>query len=263
MASKNTGERDELIAILNLIDLKDKGIIFNGEIIQQIRNGSVECKSLPRDVNIQELQNLSDSELNKLANASGVTKAPSGAKSDVEINGVGYSIKSNRSAPPAIVNHTARPGFFNVCSKVNSNVELLDNIIDEYWELRMSKKIGEDVKNTDEQSPFRDHKEYFRPILNYFLFTGSGSGDSSFPSDFIIQFDNPLNPNEWHIYDKSNALDLFWERLVFSLRSKKGMPTGYPDQMTPRMLTQKSSIARWTNFIDGDYRGALHIRSSK
>jgi hypothetical protein len=44
--------------------------------------------------------------------------------------------------------------------------------------------------------------------------------------------------------------------MVFSLRSKKGMPPKYPDID----LEIKRQIEPWVTYIDGDYRGALHIR---
>ena len=38
------------------------------------------------------------------------------------------------------------------------------------------------------------------------------------------------------------------------------MPSGYPYKMSKKALINKSSVEKWTEFIDGDYRGALHIR---
>ena len=102
-----------------------------------------------------------------------------------------------------------------------------------------------------------------RPIINYFLFDGTGQKDSHYPSKGIIVFENPLISNGWDLYYKTNALDFFWNKLIFSLRSKKGMPTGYPDKMSKKAMLQKSSIDKWTQYIDGGYRGALHIRTTK
>ncbi len=54
-----------------------------------------------------------------------------------------------------------------------------------------------------------------------------------------------------------------WDKLIFSLRSKKGIPNNYPDVTSKKLIPLKSSIAKWTKHIDGAYRGALHIRTKK
>ncbi len=69
-----------------------------------------------------------------------------------------------------------------------------------------------------------------------------------------------MNVDSWLIYDENNALDSLWGKLVFSVRSNKGMPEGYPN-VSDKLQDLKPSYERWTNFIDGAYRGALHIRS--
>lgn len=258
----NRGERDELIGIIKLLDVKKSNGQFDGFNVQSVKSGNTEC-SLVAGINLKTLSALSDNQLTGIAQQCGVTKAPGGSKADVVINGIGYSMKSIRSAPPAIVNHTARPGFENVCTRVNSNIQTLDNIIDEYWRLRNNRVIREDTKNIDANCPFKSHKEFMRPILNYFLFTGTGQKDSSYPAEKIISITDPIDIGNWSVYDKSNALDLFWDKMVFSLRAKKGMPSGYPDNMSPKAMLTKSSVDVWTDYIDGDYRGALHIRTTK
>lgn len=259
----NNGERDELIAIMKLIEARDKGMIFDGQKVTSIKVNNRECLELPNDYNWHSLVSLDDTRLTCEVLKFGVGKAPALSKADVTINNVGYSLKSNRAAPPALVNHTARPGFEQVALRTNSDILVLDELIDEYWRLRKSKIIGEDVRNTDMNSPFKGHLEYFRPILNYFFFTGTGSKDSNYPADKTINLNSPLKITEWTIYDKSNAMDLYWDKLIFSLRAKKGMPSGYPDNMTQNQRSLKKSVDRWTEYIDSDYRGALHIRATK
>jgi hypothetical protein len=257
----NQGERDELLSIIKLIDLRDRKILFDGFIINSIKVKEIECLSIPNGNTLEEISNFSDENLLKFTKSLKVGKAPARAKADVYINDIGYSIKSNSSAPPALVNHTARPGFENVCNQVKVDISGLDLIIDKYWELRKQQLIKEDVKISHELCPFKDKKEYLRPILNYFLFIGSGSGESKYPASKILNFTDPINTSNWKIYDSSNALDLYWDKLIFSLRSSKGMPKGYPDNMTPKALETKSSVDRWTEYINENYRGALHIRT--
>ncbi|NLE05562.1 MAG: hypothetical protein GX638_12280, partial [Crenarchaeota archaeon] len=179
-------------------------------------------------------------------------------KADVYINNIGYSVKSLQSAPPALVNHTARDGWERACSYVNESIVELDNIIKEYWEKRNSGIISEDIRNSNPLSPFRNHKEYMTKILNYFLFTGSGSRISPSPAEYILEFDNPLNTKTWSIY-KDEYLDKFWNNLIFSLRSSKGMGN-YPNIKDPN---KKASMEKWTVLYEGAYKGALHVRVGK
>jgi hypothetical protein len=257
----NKGERDELLAIMKLIEIRDANQLFDGLKIESIKVKEIECLSIPNDFSLTQISQFSDEDLISFTRKIKVGKAPARAKADVYINDIGYSIKSNRSAPPALVNHTSRPGFENVCVKVGADITILDNLISKYWELRIKQSIREDVKMSNPNCPFIQEIEFLKPILNYFLFTGSGSGDSKFPAQKIINFTDPLDFNNWKIYGFDDALNLYWDKLVFSLRAKKGMPSGYPDKLSSKALTTKSSVDIWTNHIDGDYRGALHIRT--
>ena len=165
---------------------------------------------------------------------------------------------------PALVNHTSRPGFEFASDQSGFDIKVLDAMIDEYWALRESGKIREDIMNDDVLSPFRNKKEVLRPLLNYFLFDGTGSKVSALPADHILGFTNPLKPETWRLYNRSNAIDDMWDNLVFSLRAKKGMPSGYPDNLkSQKMKDAKPSIDLWTKYINHDYRGALHIRSTQ
>jgi hypothetical protein len=259
----NIGERDELIAILKFIDLKRNKGLFDGKEIKTIYCGDVSCIDLPTDFSVSKLIHLNDDELKHIARTCGVKKAPSNSKADIQINSVSISIKSNRSAPPAIVNHTSRPGFENVCRKVSVDIKFLDSLIAEYWRMRKARLIKEDVKNTDKNSPFKEHKEFFKPLLNYFLFKGTGSRESIYPAQLILTLTDPLDPKTWEVLNEEAALDKYWEKLVFSLRAKKGMPEGYPDNMSKKANLFKSSVDIWTEYINGDYRGALHVRALK
>jgi hypothetical protein len=257
----NQGERDELIVQLKLIELKQQSFNLNQVGIVNSVKLKTEYKSLPEGLNLNTILTFSDVQLQSLAIGCGITKAGTGYKADTIINGEAISLKSNKSAPPALVNHTTRPGFEFAALNSNADIKALDEIINEYWNLRMSKQIGEDIHNSSLLSPFRNKKEELKPILNYFLFDGTGGSLSKLPANRILGFTNPLDVSTWHLYDKNDAVDLYWDKLVFSLRAKKGMPSGYPDTLSSKMKMFKPSIDLWTKHIDGDYRGALHIRS--
>ena len=184
-------------------------------------------------------------------------KAPTGSKADLEINGVRYSVKNSLGAKSAIVNHTNRAGFLKVFNLLKLNIAILDEMINEYWEKRISGILKEDVKNQDANSPFTKHKEYLKPILEYFLFAGTGKGLSNFPADKMFIFNEPENTREYKILTQSEAVNMVWDDLTFSVRSKRGMPKQYD----PKKNTE---LAPWIRFYPTETsspKGALHIRS--
>ena len=76
----------------------------------------------------------------------GIEKARTSSKADISVNGISYSLKEINGSPPAIVNHTPRHGFENVCSTIGVSIDELDKIIEEYWDLRLSGQIKQDTK---------------------------------------------------------------------------------------------------------------------
>lgn len=256
----NAGERDELLIKLYLVSMRDNGLKFNGIPIRSVGFANLEYKPLPNGLSTN-FSALSDTQLSSLSNLLGITKAGVFNKSDVYINGEGYSLKSFSAAPPALVNHTARPGFETACNFVGVNIHHLDTLVDEYWNLRTKGIITEDIRNSDINSPFRHAKHILKPVLEYFLFIGSGRGPSNYPAKYILDYVQPSNPSTWHILTPDEAVDKIWDKLIFSIRAKKGMPKNY-DKNT-YCKPNATSIGRWTQYHSGDYRGALHIRAHK
>ena len=256
----NAGERDELLIKLKLIEMRDNGVTpaFLGVPITQLGFVGKCYGSLPQGLSLNGIRN-NNAAIVSACTAAGVLKAPTSYKSDVYINGKGYSLKSLSAAPPALVNHTARLGFETACNHSGVNIATLDQIIDNYWALRLAGTIGEDVANSNPHSPFAAYQAYMEPILEYFLFTGSGAGVSTYPSDFILDYKDPLNENTWHSCCPQTAVALLWPKLIFSVRATKGMPTNYC--LNNYCGPNAQSIARWVRQSSGKYRGALHIRS--
>lgn len=184
-------------------------------------------------------------------------KAPTGSKADLEINGVRYSVKNKLGAKSAIVNHTNRAGFLRIFKLLNIDISKLDEIINEYWDKRISGKIKEDSNNKDTNSPFSKHREYLKPVLEYFLFTGTGSKDSSFPADKILIFDEPEDTENYIVLNKSETVNSLWDHLTFSIRSKKGMPSNY----NPIKHKDLSPWVRIHQSTASSPKGSLHIRS--
>ena len=220
--AKNIGEYDEMRAKLHLIELRDAGktVVIGGKnvVVRTVQNDGVECASLPAGT---VLSRLSDLQVEKLAIKVGAFKAPAGSKADVYVNGLGISVKSHRGANPAFLNHTHRAGFLKVCERVGVSIDELDDIIRDYWVKRKSGLIGEDVKNSDPNSPFKNHLAYLKPIMNYFLFTGTAQKDSPYPADCILDFIDPLRESSWK-FSKDEYLDDNWNHIIFSVRSKEG-----------------------------------------
>ena len=257
----NEGEKDELLFKIQLVYMRDNDKALFGEKLTSVGFKSSEYKTIPKNINLSSLKSMSDSELKDLSSIIGISKASTGCKADVYINGIGVSLKSLQAAPAALVNHTARPGFEFACKNANVDIETLDEIVNHYWELRMNGKIAEDIRNSDIDCPFKDKKDYMKPILEYFLFVGSGRKISIAPAEYIIEFLDPLNPSTYKKLTKKDAVEEFWPNLTFSIRAKKGMPKNY--KLESYNGRNAASIAKWVRFFSGDYRGALHIRISK
>lgn len=237
------GERDELLIIEKLVSLRGKRAGVIGTI-----NSVADYLGIEYPVGTKTAQ---------------IMKAPTGAKRDVVINGKGYSLKSTRAAPPAIVNHTTREKWIRVCGRVGVQIVMLDAMVSEYWELRTKGKIGEDIPVSDSRCPFGNtcrRRRNLKVLIKYFLFDGTGSKDSRYPADFILEFTDPLDATKWRVWDRDSTFDHMWPNMVFSIRAKKGMPSDYP---TMRNAKKKAQIAPWVRFIDRDYRGALHIRTRR
>ena len=248
----NEGEISERILKAFLLREKDerRGDTIFGRITELSDDGELENAIWDKKAE----SCLKNSDWNGIEKILGIGKSKTGTKADVSINNVAYSVKEISSAPPAIVNHTPRNGFENVCERINVKIDTLDEIIDKYWEKRLAGEITEDILNSNEKSPFLEHKEYLKPIINYFLFIGTGSRDSNFPAEKILNVKYKELPNGLEIIEKEDYFESVWENLVFSLRSK-GMPNRYEHNNH-----EYESVRRWTRFTDGRYKGALHIR---
>ncbi len=237
----NVGEKDELQITKTLLNLRGKFIPSLEFTIETVADYSGRIYSDASCI---------------------ITKAPVSAKRDITINGRGFSLKSSRAAPPAIVNHTTREKWLNVCEQLKINIGMLDEMVSDYWNLRTGGKIGEDIHTTSCMCPFgntEERKLYLKKLIDYFLFDGTGSARSKYPADYILEFNDPLNPDTWRLLDRNRAFFTEWPKMVFSVRSKKGMPSKYPNIDS----AQKTLIEPWVRFINGDYRGALHIRAKK
>ena len=247
----NIGEKSEHYLKAFLLKRRDENI--SDTVFGKIQD-------LSDDANLSELKWKSDAEpflrsydIPNLVDVLGIAKARTCSKADITVNGTSYSLKEMGASPPAIVNHTPRHGFETACNHVGVSIDELDDIITEYWALRQNGTIKEDTKISDPNCPFRSHKDYLKPIIEYFLFTGTGSGISNFPADKVLEINFRNLPDSMKIFEMDDYYDQIWEKLQLSIRSK-GMPPRYPE------CKNFDSISRWTRIAERKFKGSLHIR---
>ena len=251
----NKGEKAEIFFKAKLLYLKDSGeeLTDIGEITQLSDDSNLE--DLEWDSKYLPLLNNRDFE--SIQECIGLKKSSNMSKADVTINNISYSIKL-KDEKPSIINHTTRPGFERICGILKIEMDPLDQCIEKYWEKRIAGTITEDIRNSDPQCPFTPYKDYFKPIINYFVFTGAGSQDSEFPAEQVLVLDYKALENKINIYNKDQYFDSIWPKLIFSLRgggeSKRGMPKDYP------VCADSESIGKWTKETPDGYKGALSVR---
>lgn len=267
--SKNSGESGELLVKAKLLKMIIEGQEFcDGSKIKQIDAGDFKSKdgsyTYNQDIDETSINEVCESgakydhdRIKKILNPLGIAKAGSRMKADVIINNISYSIKSSADRP-AIINHTFREGFSVAAIHTNVNLDFLDYEILRYWENRIPGLIGEDVDGNSRKkfnlfwsSKF---KEEFRPIFNYFAFEGTGSGLSSMPAKYILEFNNPLEPKTWKIVDKDSYYDFCWDKLIFCMR--------HHGKKIETDTSLSAENKKWARNINGKLRGRLHVRTN-
>ena len=254
---ENVGEKDELIIKIFLVEARMKSMQLPiGDKIERISSVGMKDREFldtPFEANWNDL---SAAEIVAVAAVCKIGKSVPSFKADVYVNNVGISIKSQRKSPPTIINQTSRSKILRVMNAIHNPIYTLDNMIMNYWNLRLSTTIGEDVRNSNSLSPFLscasvDGKEYLAPLLNYFAFTGSGTADSECPADYIMEILDPMDSSTWVYYDHNNYIDSIWTRLIFSIRGK-----GLPKKLVPEDYL-------WIKEIENKKKGTLNVRVSR
>lgn len=243
----NNGERDELLAKLALIRWREDKLYG----IHSVGLGNI---YISHSKTIADLKIMSNVDILNLCNNCCIGKAIPSQKSDVHINGIGYSLKSNRSAPPAFINHTHRNGILKVCQREGIDIRKLDVLVKNYWLARNTGTITEDVKFKG--SVFESDRDVMVKLLAYFLFKGTAKGDSLYPAEFLYSFDDPLDFSTWKKYSPFDAANKIIDNTIISLRNK-GMPITYSPNSTNQTHIE---MRPWVGFINGEYKGSIHIR---
>lgn len=255
---KNIGEIDELKAKLSLIYWRDSnnmhGILSVGFYKDDFK---IYFDFPSHSYDLNQICSMNLNEVKTICKKLGIDKSPPRLKADVVINGNNVSLKSKNGALPALLNHTNRSGIEKVFTRLKISIDPLDDAISDYWDKRQRGLIKEDVKMIDSISPFSSIKQStILPLLSYFLFTGTGVGDSKVPATVVWQMQKPTDYSTWEILSPSQVASDILDKIVISIRSKKGMNNYQGETDTP----QHQSIAKWTRYWQSEYRGALHIR---
>jgi hypothetical protein len=183
------------------------------------------------------------------------------SKTDITVNGHNLQIRCQDKTDRPLINHTTRDKYMAVCEEEGLDIKPLDKIVENYWQMRSLGIINEDVSNQIEYSPFRNHKEYLKPIFSRMFFDGIAP-KNGLSADILLDYDGlePWNCKTWHPYTRSNYIDYVWEHLRFSFRADRGMPKTYnPSDDTFRDI--KPWAHEWKDKKGKKvYKGALHIR---
>jgi hypothetical protein len=259
----NKGELDEMIIKIFFVEAREKRMMLpigdKPEVITFVGMKHVKSNKLYEFNDVPFIGNWSTmpvEELYAISQHCNIKKASKFHKADVIVNQIGISLKSQRGAAPSIINTTMRSKIKRVMDVLHQPMKNLDLMVDNYWNLRLSGKIGEDVSNKDPQSPFLTTvngvkaEEYLEPLLTYFSFIGTGSKKSASPADYVLEFDNPVDLSTWTYYGRDNYICSVFLRLVFSVRNHK-MPKPNADDI------------QWIKKIEGNNKGQLNVRVAK
>ena len=259
---QNKGDRDEYLLKLFLIECRQKSLPIpignTTQVVKTVGSKKREYGSLSYRMDWKQLE---AEELISVCASVYATKAGFNEKSDVFVNGIGISVKSERGGNPSIINHTTRDKILRVMNAVNAPIAPLDSMVGHYWTLRLSRGLGEDTRVSDNNCPFShpDEKaclDALNPLINYFAFDGTGTRDSDAPAELILSLTDPMDVTTWTYYDKTTFIFSVWKRLVFSIRSKT----------TPIELDENDPTHQlmkpWVRICEGTLKGALSVRIS-
>jgi hypothetical protein len=249
-STQNKGEKDEVLLLIELFNFNqtnqyDKLIDIFGE---EASEGISIC-------NINTTDEILD--INKLSKAKGEFKADCNIQMKKTENIYCISIKSKNGANPAILNHTPRSAkVFQEGGILCDCIDSLDNILGDYIDKRNKKIIGEDTPITNLES-LKDPliKNKFMNVLTYFVFEGSGKGDSKCKANAIITYqDETITFIKCvSVEEKKEYIKTIYDTIILSLRDK-GMPKVIIDCCKKWIFndSKPSGLIK--------YKGSLHIR---
>jgi hypothetical protein len=251
-SSLNKGEKDEILLMIELFHLNqskqyDKLVTIFGD------EASEGIYILSMDTSDNEVV----TDINTLSKAKGTYKSDCVIKM-CKTNFIYYaSIKSKNCANPAILNHTPRTAkVFREDGILNDYVSNLDTVLKEYIDKRKDNIIGEDTQIINLESlKMPETRLAFMNVLSYFVFEGSGKGDSIYKANAMLYYDSGeiIFTKCCSCDEKKTYIENIYNNIIISLRDK-GMPKKKDDYCNPWVFTDCKE--------DGTvkYKGSLHIR---
>lgn len=199
----------------------------------------------------------------EIYNIEELSKAGPNYKADCKIKFIktGYitciSIKSKNCGSPSIMNHTHRSAkVFQKDGDLFQYLPSIDLILAEYKDKRNNKIIGQDI-SINQLDSLKDGsvREDFLKVLVYFVFNGSGKGDSKCKADAIMTYhDKEITFTKCDTLDKKKSyIESIYDRISLSLRNK-GMPKLVTDYCKPWIFNDIKTNG------STKYKGSLHIR---
>jgi len=248
----NKGEKDEILLMIELFHLNqtkqyDKLVnIFGDEASDGI-------DILSMDTSNNEVV----TDINTLSKAKGTYKSDCIIKMHKTDYAYYASIKSKNCANPAILNHTPRTAkVFKQDGILNEYIGNLDIVIKEYIDKRKENVIREDTSiNKLESLENSSIKSDFMNVLSYFVFEGSGKGESVYKANSMLYYEcgKIIFTKCRNTEEKREYIENIYNNIIISLRDK-GMPKNNDEYCHPWVFTDCKN--------DGTvkYKGSLHIR---
>lgn len=215
-----------------------------------------EYDKLPEGFSSLELTMMSHDEIEEISDEIGIKSSIYNSSADVFVNDSGLRIINSKLESYPIIKNLTRNKIEYICNDLEIDIDHIDESIEKYWILRENGSIGEEVENKSENSPFKNCREHFSRLIEYFLFDGNEKDEFDLKSDNLLLFSKPLSQSNWRLIPREKAVAQLWNEMKISLKHQ-GMPSKYPNNEDSE---NNDSIDKWVRDIDGFYVGALNIR---
>jgi len=248
--SKNKGEKDEILCIKQLFTYSENNDISS--LIKIFGEDADEGIILINPENQNTYSNI-----NEINNTKSLYKCDIIMKL-IKTNTIyNISIKSKSCGNPSILNHTPRSAFVFQHGCLNKDLKNIDKFIKKINKMRKKEIVGEDIK-LENLILSKNIKKSLKNVLKYFIFEGTGRGNSKINSNSILIYDNDDIDNI-KFYDcitndnKNKYIDTIFNNCIISLRDK-GMSKNNLELCKPwiyKDIKKDGSIK---------LKGSLHIR---
>jgi hypothetical protein len=257
----NKGENNEIKCIRQLFELRnDKEKLV--EIFGEKANKGIEV------INVKTKKPYKN--IDEIKKAAGKFKADIGIKMIKTGKIYWSSIKSKNCSNPSIVNVTSRSKFTNN-SELNKLLPSLDNLIYQYLDDPDNKDCSKsEVDRSVSNYKLDDtEKQDIVACITYFMFKGTGKGNSDIEADAVIEYTNSgINFICCDTEDKKKEYVLKnWDRYMISLRGHKKQKSGKIRGNGLKLGRLEENDKKWVCYYTDDKvnrpRGAITIRCKK